>query len=305
MKTFTILVVLLISISLKGQPQLEFVSDFISPVNLIKYDFEEVIPLPESGGNKIWDYSTFNFTESSPIYFEVAETTDFDADFPDATLKLKLSETFINYYIFNEDEYTFLGRNSGGTSTVLSNPSTYYDLPFDYLNSKTDTYQYVGYPESVSLREYLGYGTLITDDGNYTDMTLIHVKETTDATVTQEYYHIMSPLTYRSLFVYWITPANTNSFVYDPVVVTGISENTGDISPISTFPNPVVDQLNIKINNYNRDCSLSLFNIDGRKIKDIVGSDFINLDIRDIAAGNYFIQLTTPKGCFSQKIVKL
>ncbi len=303
MKTIAFSILLLISISLKGQPQLEFVSDFVSPVNLIKYDFDEAIPLPESGENKIWDYSTFNFTESGPIYFEVAETTDFDADFPDATLKLKLSETFINYYKFDEDEYTLLGRNSGGTSTILSNPSTYYDLPFDYLNSKTDTYQYVGYPESVSLREYLGYGTLITADGIYTDMTLIYVKETTDAIVTQEYYHIMSPLTYRSLLVYWITPSNTNSFIYDPIVITDISETNNPISTFSAFPNPLINELNIEIKNIQGDYSISLFSMDGRKIKEF---DEINtINISDFPSGNYFIQLTTAKGCFTQKIVKL
>ncbi|MBP9797404.1 MAG: T9SS type A sorting domain-containing protein [Chitinophagales bacterium] len=303
MKTFIFSILVLISLTLKGQPQVEFVSDFVSPVNLIKYDFDEEIPLPEFGENKIWDYSSFNFTESGPIYFEVAETTDFDTDFPDATLKIKLSETFINYYKFNEDEYTYLGRNSAGTSTVLSNPSTYYDLPFDYLNSKTDTYQYVGYPESVSLREYLGYGTLITADGNYSDMTLIHVKETTDATVTQEYYHIMSPLTYRSLFVYWITPDNTNSFVYDPIVITDISESNNSIPTFTTYPNPVTDKLNIDINNIQGDYSISLFSIDGRKIKDL--NEINNINISDIAAGNYFIQLTTTGACFTQKIVKL
>ena len=303
MKQLTISFFLLISITLRSQPQLEYISDFVSPVNLIKYDFDEVIPLPEGGENKIWDYSAFNFTESGPIYFEVVETTDFDTDFPEATLKIKLSETFINYLKFDEDEYTFLGRNSAGTSTVLSNPSTYYDLPFDYLNSKTDTYQYVGYPESVSLREYLGYGDLITADGIYSNMTLIHVKETTDAAVTQEYYHIMSPLTYRSLFVYWITPANTNSFVYDPVVITNISETENNISTFSTFPNPVIDELNIEIKNIQGDYTISLFSIDGRKIKDFIQTD--NININDIPAGNYFIQLITAGGCFSEKIVKL
>ena len=304
MKALCPLLFFIISTPLWSKPQLEFVSDFVSPVNMTIYNFEEAIPMPDTGENIIWDYSSYNFTEAYPNYFEVMETTDFDADFPEATLIIKRFSEYFSYNKFDEDEYTYLGNNNFGTSTILTNPNTYYELPFEYNESKIDTFQLDGEPESVSLREYLGYGNLITAHGTYSDVILIHVKETIDDEVEVDYYTIISPLTFRGILVYWIDPNFlTNTFSYDPVHFTDISESNNDISAFSIFPNPVTDKLNIDINNIQGDYSISLFSIDGRKIKDFMDID--NLNISEIPAGNYFIQLTTLGGCFTQKIVKL
>ncbi|MBP9796547.1 MAG: T9SS type A sorting domain-containing protein [Chitinophagales bacterium] len=301
MKPLTIILLLLITTTLKSQPQLEYISDFASPAFVTRYDFEEDIPMPESGENLIWDYSGYNFTEKYIMTIEDVETTDYDSDFPEATLKIKFG-TFVRYVKFDEDEYTYLGSNNTGTSLILTNPHTYYNLPFIYNDSITEEYQYPGEPVSTSQRKYIGYGDLITADGIYEDMILMHVKETIFGD-NMEYYQIMSPITYRSILVYWISPELENSFYYDPITLTDIEEPKNDISSFSIFPNPVTDKLNIDINNIQGEYSISLFSIDGRKIKDFMDID--NLNISEIPAGNYFIQLTTSGACFTQKIVKL
>ena len=64
MKALCPLLFFIISTPLWSQPQLEFVSDFVSPVNMTIYNFEEAIPMPDTGENIIWDYSSYNITST-------------------------------------------------------------------------------------------------------------------------------------------------------------------------------------------------------------------------------------------------
>jgi uncharacterized Ntn-hydrolase superfamily protein len=85
-------------------------------------------------------------------------------------------------------------------------------------------------------------------------------------------------------------------------------ENNDLISQFSIFPNPAKDKLHINYNSEIGLLSLDIYNIQGKKIKNILidNSQVSNqeLNIKDLKSGLYFLRVGTVKGTVSLKFVK-
>lgn len=74
---------------------------------------------------------------------------------------------------------------------------------------------------------------------------------------------------------------------------------------VSIYPNPVNDQLNIKLANNSSDSySVEMTSITGAIVKYIVSSDNITtIDVRDYSTGIYFISISYSKGTIVKKVI--
>src|SRR5690606_23822341 len=81
--------------------------------------------------------------------------------------------------------------------------------------------------------------------------------------------------------------------------------NTTDFtsSTFSIYPNPVKDVLNISNSNGAEINSLTIVDINGRTVKQI-NSNISQINISDLNAGVYFVNINSTEGNLTKKIVK-
>jgi hypothetical protein len=112
-----------------------------------------------------------------------------------------------------------------------------------------------------------------------------------------------------------ITDFSSYSFLFsegfrDTTVAVGWCSRVGieKITSISAivYPNPVKDLLNIQFEKNCNDCRLELFSIEGRKIIDseIHGQSTLSINMESIQKGFYFLNIRSPEGLFTTRIIK-
>jgi hypothetical protein len=75
---------------------------------------------------------------------------------------------------------------------------------------------------------------------------------------------------------------------YSPEIPVGISESDFDENSIQIYPNPVISDLNIRIDNLFDDVNLSIFGMNGRLVNEVnftSGTHVISMD--NLKAGVY------------------
>ncbi|RLD39901.1 MAG: hypothetical protein DRI86_16225 [Bacteroidetes bacterium] len=92
-------------------------------------------------------------------------------------------------------------------------------------------------------------------------------------------------------------------------IINGI-ENGSKLNPISTYPNPTKDILNIDFNNNIGLTTLEIFDIKGKLLiskKLNPKQEFLSLNIKELPVGSYIIKLssTTSSTIFTTKILKI
>ena len=104
----------------------------------------------------------------------------------------------------------------------------------------------------------------------------------------------------------------TNSSQNFALIVTGIDSpmGTSDVNlndAVSFYPNPVVDNLNIKLNKNLKNVDLTVFNQMGQTVikKDYKSlKNLQSIDFRSLPSGTYMVYLKSDEGIISQKIIK-
>jgi Secretion system C-terminal sorting domain/Fibronectin type III domain len=164
---------------------------------------------------------------------------------------------------------------------VLSTATTTVPMAFRVVTNTTNT--------------ATGVNVLTTKTGVN---NLTYISETLDftPTTTGTYYvgfHNNTPTA---------TGATTNNFIFiDTFSVTAqLSNDKFDSNSISIFPNPATDILNI--NGVEGITSLVINDINGRTIKTVSNATSIN--ISDLNAGVYFVNITTENGNVTKKFMK-
>ncbi len=96
---------------------------------------------------------------------------------------------------------------------------------------------------------------------------------------------------------------NTSSTVggmFKSTVSLGTRENSLEVNSITIYPNPVVDYVTIK--SKDKVLSVSVYDISGRLMN--VKNENNLLNVKNIEAGNYVINIVTSNGSVSQKFIK-
>jgi len=87
---------------------------------------------------------------------------------------------------------------------------------------------------------------------------------------------------------------------------TGLSSLSEISKNITTYPNPVTDQLHItNALNSLGEIQLSIIDINGRLVKSVANATINStIDVSDLARGNYMLKIDTEKGAIIKKIIK-
>ena len=99
---------------------------------------------------------------------------------------------------------------------------------------------------------------------------------------------------------------NCTGFTPDHVI-TAMPENTAE--QLKIYPIPAVNYLNIDGNNFpDVNLDINIFSTNGEKyLSGIINTgshNFFNIDISNLPAGNYIIQIKSGKKIYSAKFVK-
>jgi len=97
----------------------------------------------------------------------------------------------------------------------------------------------------------------------------------------------------------------------EPNTKVGATDIPEDIAQLLVYPNPVSENLKIKVDlKQNVTSEISLFTIDGKMIKKVSASlkpgvQIIEIPVEGILPGNYMLEMTTEKGRYSQSWIKI
>lgn len=84
-----------------------------------------------------------------------------------------------------------------------------------------------------------------------------------------------------------------------------LQSNSAEISKV--YPNPVVSQFTIDLNELNTYSSISILNLQGDHLKELMidGNSKMHLDLNEFSAGSYLVVLYSEKGSETHRIVKI
>ena len=176
---------------------------------------------------------------------------------------------------------------------------------------------YLKKDESVTVTYYAAIGsataspaTLKLAVASSQDKNSIIETLSTDAISSNAYTAFTKTYKATSDNVYYFGFGNTTA----PVTVTtslrvdnvSLTKNTLAVNDlvktnIKMYPNPVVDQLNIKTDDIVK--SIQIYAVDGKLLKTIIGNTD-KVDFRNYPKGSYLVKIETNKSVTSQKIIK-
>lgn len=291
-------------------------------------------PATNTGANTSWDYSALQFSgtpSTSTIYTNVAGSA-YGASFPTGSHYEVTAGGSYNYYSYTPTTVSVLGYFSSSVLVVLSDPLTQLTFPIAYTNVQTDTYagSYTanGYPVTMNgtvSSSYDGYGTLITQNGTYNNIARFKlVKDETQVTDYGDDF-TMAMRTVSTTYSWNLPGANNASFAimyiditiedmpYGSAVVAYLYNNTttGTTAPemvtASLYPQPANDQVTIAAPGIEGVSQATLFKTDGAVLRkeDLTadGSGTMTLNVSDVPAGLYLLEIINGNKTVKQKVV--
>lgn len=231
-------------------------------------------------------------------------------------------KTAENYGEYDSDGWTSATWLMGENQTVAQNGSGYaYNNTSTNAAGKNDwifSYPiYLKNGESVTAKYYTSIGNESAEPAilkvavaSAPDKSNITVNLSTQTVSQQTYTEHTVSYTATADQVYYIGFGNTT-----PKVVTTTALRLDNVSfsksnlavvdinktSIKTYPNPVVDVLNIKTDDTIK--SVEIYATDGKLIKKIEGNNS-KIDFRNYPKGAYLVKIETDKSITSQKVIK-
>jgi uncharacterized repeat protein (TIGR01451 family) len=116
------------------------------------------------------------------------------------------------------------------------------------------------------------------------------------------YFDFNDPIVTNTAWVTIDNPATGNPI--SVTVISAVENNAENLNPI-VFPNPTNNILNIRLNDNIGSCRLALYDLNARLLKsEEHNSGFIQLNMSDLPAGIYTLQLTSDKARSVLKVIK-
>lgn len=272
-----------------------------------------------AGANVTWNFATLDTSLGASVQYTVpADTTYYYSEYPSVVNRAVggwtgLGPAYAYTYIDNS-KYEYYGTRSFSDFKIYQDPQKQLTFPFTYSNQFTDTFydEYPVFYGNVAVKAD-AYGTLVLPTGTYSNVLRIYTRE-----VYREYDE-NSPqdsLFYEGKYYRWYQPNTPNVlleyasvvqfYIYqgqrydaDSIKRVSITKNptiTSIAEPVSfataVYPNPAGNTLMINAETY----------IDGVTLTDLCGKTVlqqnfydknIQLNLENIAAGAYCLQLTT------------
>lgn len=306
------------------------------PAPYVKWEFQilsDTSIQPLSGGaGVIWDFNLYTVSVNtlSEVY-EVPSASGVDATFPTANLKKLNYFGWTDYYYRNPagTELQFLGIYNSSNEIHVSNTQKLLTIPLTYGNSISNAaLAGSGYGGSTLAGTISviadGYGTLKVGGITFNNVTRVK----TDMTIVEDFgsgltgnVHVVKYSWYKTgtnapyfeivtLNMDGILGTSTQKYAIKNYRVNiGVDELAEPNLGLSVFPNPLKDQVSLKINlNRTSDVTLQIMDITGKvklsqTTKQTAGEHEMKLDVSDLSKGVYILSAISGTINRQQRIV--
>lgn len=288
-----------------GETHTLFNSSYVSPGN--------------SGANQTWDLSSMTNAGQELTTVVAPSSTVNGSSFPHSNVALKNSSGTM-YFKTSATALQNYGTSSSATIMAYTDPEDLLHFPFNFNDSYSDTWfaqfvsnGYTFYREGTTTLEADGYGTLITPGGTYTNALRLHLVQNYQDSISfdgfsnvitydnDQYMWYKEGIHAQLAILYSLTSSSGGPFTGGNYisVSTGIDDLSDLTSSTNLFPNPASDKINLDISlTKTQKIDIRLFNYLGQQVeinKEIDGIQGVNnmqLDIRSLSKGIYFVQIS-------------
>lgn len=287
----------------------------------ISFEASEGFTLGDINEQNGWTTTTYSETEGGPTLYIDSQLIS-DELSSDGTQSLKITED-TNFTTSNNPVFGAFNSNFSTTGEQFEVSYDFYgsildgaDFTFNLYNGNDFTarvnFSYQGVVAVVDLND-AGTGlTYVPTTQTWLAETWYNVKIVFDITDNTVEYYVDETLIYsgvplsNSFDTIACTHDNWGGFAYyDNIIVSGATASAEDFvtSTFSIYPNPVKDILNISNSIGAEINSLTIVDINGRTVKQI-NSNISQINISDLNAGVYFVNINSNEGSLTTKIVK-
>ena len=276
-----------------------------------------------SQGN--WDFSNIATDATGTVTFEPISSTSYSTNYPNAT-HVKYEDGGIFFLGFNATQYTFHGEMSVIT-TSYTNPLVLLTYPFAASDTCTDSELNIsftcnGCPPSMerddaSYSEALASGTLTMPDGTaHSNALLVYNTRTwNDGQTGSSTCNL-----FLEQWQWWVggypmpvaqtvelsttgpCPPNVGYRQSKFLVGNPLGIQEEQMTQVDAYPNPATD---IIVVTAPIGSSITVLNINGQVIKkQLAEGSETTLNVSDLSAGIYLVQVQTAEGIATQKVIK-
>jgi len=280
------------------------------------------------GANQNWDFSNINPTFSNTVTVVNPASTPFADVFTESTHSYHYTGSFENYsyaqITSSENLNDGVGFDPGGDNEYTIHYTDAVKLmqyPFSFNNTYTDSY-FTAYSAVEGMLTHENgtitvtadaWGRVTTPAGTYNNTLRVKLERTYTDSVWMDGIFIYAN-TYTQTDYDWYTATSHTSVISISETGDGTSatyrsetvsiKETPLLSPISIFPNPVGNTLNIKLSEGDiENAEISVVNLAGQQMLQLKnnGNHQLQADISGLAPGIYFLTIKNNSGAFSTK----
>ncbi|MBL4594060.1 MAG: T9SS type A sorting domain-containing protein [Flavobacteriales bacterium] len=289
-------------------------------------DFASTIPMPQSGTNQTWNFSSAGGALGTTNYINLASSVE-PATYPSANLVESTSTNAENYYSSNTTDYSVVGQLTPNiVRAIYTNPRETLKFPITYPNVFNETF--AGTVENIGAGQTFdrsgtnvisadGYGTLILPYatvnnvlkvsvmGSYVDLQgATQIASYTDTIIT--FYDAINKVfiaSYTVLYVNGALISTTTNYINQADLVTGITGVNHKENNVLIYPNPTSKSFTIK-SNIKLD-NITIVDITGKVVDEIVPSFNLTQQVNTskFGPGIYFVKYADQNGTHTQKLI--
>lgn len=304
-----------ISIACTAQPTLQQTNGFQANTSIQFY--VQIDPEQDEGHggiNQTWDFSSLASSDGSTEFNGVlASGTPYSSDFPGAQVastNYDYSGNMIyNYFTNDATLYTTWGYESDQQKLVYSNPRDILHYPFTYGDSFYDSYYGTlptGYNAGSIEEKADGYGNLVLPTGTFHNClrvrevrkdTLGNLTVVTSNDTSYKFYAVNYPEPLCQVNYHHSSDGfNIKEIYWQDVQTSGLAE-LNELMPLSTFPNPCADVLNVSLPDDEQNATIKITDALGRVIEaeHHFQNDALILNTSLLPQGIYFLSVEASK----------
>lgn len=239
------------------------------------------------GADVTWDITSTPIQISATGLFGTSIGTPYMSEYPTAdrcvTTNIPGFVSKYSYWRTSLDGLDVVAEDIGsGLEIEYGNPLKLLQFPGNYQESFSDGYWLIGSALETATWTYVGYGTLVTAEGTYTDVVKMHGSHN-DRTIfwnTSPIHPILE------------LDADNDGTMWVPVTDIGVTEQLS-ILAFNLYPSPANSVLNVVLDNStNERLTLALFDAQMRPVHtELMMTGRTQVDISAVPAGMYFVKV--------------
>lgn len=279
-----------------------------------------------SGSNALWNFSNVTILSNSVTSTVYSATTAVSSasNFPGCTM-VERNTNFLKSTTSPTTQTELLGTSILGASLNFTNSAILAKYPMAVLNSFSDGFSgSVTYTSNGTFSGNInvtadGSGTLNLPNGQvFTGVLRVKTTQTTSVNgiipfipivikyTNYDYYHSSQKFPvfnvyYNSIAI--LTPTvSGGAGANKKSTIVGIKENTIENSALTIYPNPIISDVNFTLSQLYKPTGIKIYSVFGSIVYESNYSSKIN--ISQLQAGIYIVEIETEKGYIRKRIIK-